>query len=82
MMSCSIAYVMTNHSTSDDDPIIRLYVPPTTDQLGNSIHGGIYFELLKPHRHLSLKMNLVCRLPWQWQVLVLSRNLLLPLILV
>ena len=57
MTSCSIAYVMTNHSTSDDVPIIRLYVPSTTDQLGNSIRGGIYFELLKRHRHLSLKMN-------------------------
>ena len=50
MTSCSIAYVMTNHSTSDDVPIIRLYVPSTTDQLGNSIHGGIYFELLKCHK--------------------------------
>ena len=39
---------MTNHSTSDDVPIIRLYVPATTDQLGNSIRRGIYFELLKP----------------------------------
>ena len=58
MTSCSIAYVMTNHSTSDDVPIIRLYhVPSTTDQLGNSIRGGIYLELLKRHRHLSLKMN-------------------------
>ena len=57
MTSCSIAYVMTNHSTSDDVPIIRLYVSSTTDQLGNSIHRGIYFELLKRHRHLSLKMN-------------------------
>ena len=55
--SCSIAYVMTNHSTSDDVPIIRLCLPSTTDQLGNRIRGGIYFELLKPHRHLSLKMN-------------------------
>ena len=57
LTSCSIAYAMTNHSTSDDVPIICLYVPPTTDQLGNSIRGGIYFELLTPHRHLSLKMN-------------------------
>ena len=53
MTSCSIAYVMTNHSTSDDVPI----VPSTTDQLGNSIRGWIYFELLKSHTHLSLKMN-------------------------
>ena len=53
MASCSIAYVMTNHSTSDDVP----FVPSTTDQLGNSIRGGIYLELLKSQRHLSLKMN-------------------------
>ena len=53
MTSCSIAYVMTNHGTSDDVPI----VPSTTDQLGNSIRGGIYLELLKSQRHLSLKMN-------------------------
>ena len=53
MTSCSIAYVMTNHSTSDDVPI----VPSTTDQLGNSIRRGIYLELLKSQRHLSLKMN-------------------------
>ena len=57
MTSCSIAYVITNHSNSDDVLIIRLYVPSTTDQLGNSIRRGIYFELLKRHRHLSLKIN-------------------------
>ena len=57
MTSCSIAYVMTNHSTSDDVTIIRLCLPSTTDQLGNSNSGGIFFELLKPHTHLSLKMK-------------------------